>query len=44
MSSTTILFVLNEVIKAELKPNETIFALGFGTGISIETALFTYGE
>ncbi|MFN8255998.1 MAG: type III polyketide synthase [Bacteroidales bacterium] len=44
MSSTTILFVLNEMMKTQLKPNETIFALGFGPGISIETALFTYGE
>jgi len=44
MSSTTILFVLNEMMKGEIKPNETIFALGFGPGISIETALFTYGE
>jgi len=44
MSSTTILFVLNEILESELKPNDTIFALGFGPGISIETALFTYNE
>ena len=44
MSSTTILFVLNEILKAEPKQNETIFSIGFGPGISIETALFTYNE
>jgi predicted naringenin-chalcone synthase len=44
MSSTTILFVLNEIMQAELKPDETIFSIGFGPGISIETALLTYGE
>ncbi len=44
MSSSTILFVLNEIIKAENKPNETILSIGFGPGITIETALFTYEE
>jgi len=42
MSSPTILFVLNEILKANLKPDETIFSIGFGPGVSIETALFTY--
>jgi predicted naringenin-chalcone synthase len=42
MSSPTILFVLNEIMQAEHKPNETIFSLGFGPGLSIETALFTH--
>jgi predicted naringenin-chalcone synthase len=42
MSSPTILFVLNEIMKAEHKPNETIFSIGFGPGLSIETAAFTY--
>jgi predicted naringenin-chalcone synthase len=42
MSSPTILFVLNEIMKTEHKPNETIFSMGFGPGLSIETALFTY--
>lgn len=42
MSSPTILFVLNEIIKADHNQGETIFALGFGPGLSIETALFTY--
>jgi predicted naringenin-chalcone synthase len=42
MSSPTILFVLNEIMQTEHKHNETIFSVGFGPGISIETALFTY--
>jgi len=42
MSSPTILFVLNEIMQAEHKPNETIFSIGFGPGLSIETALFTH--
>src|ERR1035437_4140908 len=42
MSSPTILFVLNEIMQAEHKPNETIFSIGFGPGLSIETAAFTY--
>ncbi len=44
MSSPTILFVLNEIMQAEHKPHETIFSIGFGPGLSIETALFTYAE
>jgi predicted naringenin-chalcone synthase len=44
MSSPTILFVLNEIMQAEHKPNETIFSIGFGPGLSIETALFTHAE
>jgi len=42
MSSPTILFVLNEILKAKLNTGDTIFSIGFGPGISIETALFTY--
>ena len=42
MSSPTILFVLNEILKTKLNTGETIFSIGFGPGISIETALFTY--
>ena len=42
MSSPTILFVLNEIMQAEHKPNETIFSIGFAPGLSIETARFTY--
>jgi len=44
MSSPTILFVLNEIGKALLQIDETIFAVGFGPGLSIETALLTYEE
>jgi predicted naringenin-chalcone synthase len=42
MSSPTILFVLNEIMQAEHKPDETIFSIGFGPGLSIETALLSY--
>lgn len=41
MSSPTILFVLNELM-TEYNPGETIFSIGFGPGISIETALLSY--
>jgi predicted naringenin-chalcone synthase len=44
MSSPTILFVLSEILLPGLKPGENIFSIGFGPGLSIETALFTYGE
>jgi len=44
MSSPTILFVLNEIVQAGLQPGENIFSIGFGPGLSIETALFTYAE
>ena len=38
MSSPTILFVLNEIFKNNPVNGETVFAMGFGPGISIETA------
>jgi len=44
MSSPTVLFVMNEIEKAQPKPNETILSVGFGPGLSIETGLFTYVE
>lgn len=44
MSSPTILFVLNEMMQTSQKPDETIFSIGFGPGLSIETAVFTYAE
>jgi len=44
MSSPTILFVLNEIGKAQLNADEHIFSVGFGPGLSIETSLFTYAE
>ncbi|MFO7656039.1 MAG: type III polyketide synthase [Bacteroidales bacterium] len=42
MSSPTILFVLNEIMQADHADGETIFSIGFGPGLSIETALLTY--
>lgn len=42
MSSPTILFVLNELMQAEPAKRKTIFSMGFGPGLNIETALFSY--
>ncbi|HEX2935580.1 MAG TPA: type III polyketide synthase [Bacteroidales bacterium] len=42
MSSPTILFVLEEIMQARHADDETIFAIGFGPGLSIETALLHY--
>lgn len=42
MSSPTILFVLNEMMQAAHTEGEIIFSIGFGPGLSIETALLTY--
>jgi predicted naringenin-chalcone synthase len=39
MSSPTVLFVLNDLLKKKIKGN--IFSIGFGPGLSIETALFS---
>lgn len=41
MSSTTILFVLKELFKTNPPSGETVLAMGFGPGISIETASMT---
>jgi len=38
MSSPTILFVLNEIFNRSPKTGESLLAMGFGPGISIETA------
>ena len=38
MSSPTILFVLNEIFNRNPKNGENVLAMGFGPGISIETA------
>lgn len=38
MSSPTILFVLSEIFNSNPTSEETVFAMGFGPGISIETA------
>ncbi|MCE3280173.1 MAG: chalcone and stilbene synthase domain protein [Bacteroidetes bacterium] len=42
MSSPTILFVLNELIEEKCIDGENIFSMGFGPGLSVETALFRY--
>jgi predicted naringenin-chalcone synthase len=42
MSSPTILFVLNELMQNNCSKGEHIFSMGFGPGLSIETALFRY--
>ena len=42
MSSPTILFVLNEIMLSKPAEGETVFSIGFGPGLSIESALLTY--
>jgi predicted naringenin-chalcone synthase len=42
MSSPTILFVLKEMLDNNYQKNANIFAIGFGPGLSIETALFQF--
>jgi predicted naringenin-chalcone synthase len=42
MSSPTILFVLKEIMHAGLTESESVFSIGFGPGLSIESALLTY--
>jgi len=44
MSSPSILFVLHEMMHTGLKSGETIFAIGFGPGLSVDTVLFTYDK
>jgi predicted naringenin-chalcone synthase len=42
MSSPTILFVLNELMQDKERMGEHVFSIGFGPGLSIETALLIY--
>ena len=42
MSSPTILFILKKILDKTDAKNEKIFTIGFGPGLSIETALLTY--
>jgi predicted naringenin-chalcone synthase len=42
MSSPTILFVLNEILMARPRSGEHIFSVGFGPGLTIDSALLTY--
>ncbi len=44
MSSPTILFVMNEIMQSDNINGEQLFSIGFGPGLSIESALFTYDE
>jgi predicted naringenin-chalcone synthase len=44
ISSPTILFILKRILEKSLRPEENVFALGFGPGISIEAILFSYAE
>jgi predicted naringenin-chalcone synthase len=42
MSSPTVLFVMNEIFQAQPGSGERIFSVGFGPGLTIDTALLTY--
>jgi len=42
MSSPTILFVLSGLFQQQYKKGDSVFSIGFGPGLSIETALFSY--
>lgn len=44
MSSPTILFILKAFLDLPDKYNENIYSVGFGPGLSIESALFEYGK
>jgi len=44
MSSPTILFVLAELMNDESRIGENVFSIGFGPGLSIETALLRYEQ
>lgn len=44
MSSPTVLFILDLILQQELEPGEKILAIGFGPGISVDTALYHYYE
>jgi predicted naringenin-chalcone synthase len=41
MSSATILFVLREILTRGVAPDDTLLAMSFGPGLTIETALLT---
>jgi predicted naringenin-chalcone synthase len=44
MSSPTVLFVLKEILESQPREGDHIFSIGFGPGLSIETALFKYAR
>ena len=42
MSSSTVLFVLKEILEAEnTRAGERVCAMAFGPGLTVETGLFT---
>lgn len=42
MSSPTVLFVLSEILKNSIRDGDLVLSMGFGPGISVDTALMTY--
>ncbi|HLO60853.1 MAG TPA: type III polyketide synthase [Bacteroidales bacterium] len=42
ISSPTILFVLNEIVKKSLSAGDNVFAVGFGPGITMDALWLTY--
>ena len=41
MSSATVLFVLGEMLRSQIKPGEAVVAMAFGPGLTVETALLS---
>ena len=44
MSSATIVFVLEKVMAQLNNPGQLVIAIGFGPGISVDSACLTYEE
>lgn len=44
MSSPTVLFVLEKILQDHPKTGETVFSVGFGPGLTIDSALLTYAS
>ena len=44
MSSPTVLFVLAEILNNSIRQNDTVLCMGFGPGISVDTALLQYAK
>lgn len=42
MSSATVLFVLEDILKGDLKDGDKVLPITFGPGLTIESGLFTY--
>lgn len=41
MSSATVLFVLNDILRSDIKNGDNIVSMAFGPGLTIESGLFT---